>query len=342
MSGIIKSVFNDIYLKMGAKFVDFFGYYCPVYFESIIKEVLKVRNDFGVFDLFHMGRLILYKDSNLINIEKVLSVKLDSLKVYSEKGKAKYALILNDRGTIEDDIVIYDYFDKLFIVCNACNKEKIKVIFDDLGLRFEDVSSEILMLAIQGPSSAKIVEKFFNIDLSNIYFYEYLILEDIILSRTGYTGEDGFEVYCKVEKLTSFLNWIIDNYGMVMCGLGARDTLRIEAGLPLYGNEIDEKTNPIEANLKWAVNVERNFVPTKFLKYFSIDNSKKIPRKGDKVYFNDIEIGYVTSGTFSPIFNKPIGMLYVFDVYNEYRIKDLVLKVSDKPLLKNNYYRLKR
>ncbi|MCS6955322.1 MAG: glycine cleavage system protein T [Candidatus Calescibacterium sp.] len=334
-----ESIFNDLYVELGAKFVNFFGYKCPLYFTKIFDEALSVRNSLGVFDLFHMGRIIIYKDDNFYNLQKVLSIKLNSIKSYKDKGKAKYCLILNDMGTIEDDIVLYDLIDKILIVCNACNKDKNVEFFRDLNLNFKDVSDDLLMFAVQGPSSVFALEKFFSRSFSDIYFYEYLLFDDVILSRSGYTGEDGFEIYSHKDNMNSLIKWIIENYGNVMCGLGSRDVLRVEVGLPLYGNEIDDSTNPLEANLGWAVNVKRDFERKKFLKYFEVNNSRKIPRKQEIVYSENTEVGFITSGTFSPVLQKPIGMLYISKICDNYRIKDNELNVFDSPLLNARYYR---
>jgi len=331
---------NDFYNK--AKLVDFHGYKCALYFDSIINEVLRTRTNFGVFDLFHMGRILIYKDKNFANIQKVLSLKIDS--IYSKNFyKAKYALILNDKGNIEDDVVIYDYSDKWLIVCNAANKQKNINIFKELELKFEDVSNKMLMLAIQGPRAKDIVQKFSKINLEKIYFFEYFLSNDFILSRTGYTGEDGFELYSSFEFLYEFMKWIKKEEGEVLCGLGSRDVLRIEAGLPLYGNELDDSTNPLEANLSWAVNVDRVFQKRKELKYFSVENQKRVPRKGDKVLSaNGSEVGYITSGTFSPTLQKPIGMLYLVNkekIQTPLKVKDLELILYNSPLIKGKYYR---
>ncbi|MCS7165341.1 MAG: glycine cleavage T C-terminal barrel domain-containing protein [Candidatus Calescibacterium sp.] len=335
-----QSIFHELYQRMGAKFTDFLGYLCPLYYRGIIDEVLMVRNRIGIFDLFHMGRIIVYKNGNFSNLQKILSVKIDSIRIFdSNKGKAKYCLILNDKGTIEDDIVIYDLTDKMLIVCNACNKEKNISILKSLDLEFRDLSDELMMLAIQGPLSSEAITKFLNIDLSDVYFYEYVVVNGLIISRTGYTGEDGFEVYSNKDNIYSLLKWIKDNYGNVMCGLGARDVLRIEAGLPLYGNEIDDNTTPADANLEWAVNIKREFKRTKYLKYFQVNGSRKIPRKGDEVYIDGLKAGYITSGTFSPILQKPIGMMYVNKLSNSYMVKDIYLDVSDNPFITTRYYK---
>ncbi|MFN3996074.1 MAG: glycine cleavage T C-terminal barrel domain-containing protein, partial [bacterium] len=167
------------------------------------------------------------------------------------------------------------------------------------------------------------------------------IEDDVIFSRTGYTGEDGFEIYAKGEVIYEVIKKILDSYGDVLCGLGARDVLRVEAGLPLYGNELDEDTNPYEANLKWAVDIDINVEKKKSLAYFIVSDSKKIPRKGDKVFLDNKEVGFITSGTFSPFFNKPIGMLYFYgDVfYSQCNVGKIKIDVYKNSLIKPKYYK---
>ncbi len=346
---MLESFLKKIHVKNRAKFIDFYGYECPVYFRSVIQEVINIRNNFGVFDLFHMSRFFIYKDNNFSNLGRVLSVKLDSIKLYSNKGRARYCLILNECGNISEDVVIYDYFDKILVVGNAVNRQKNTKLFSELGLNFQDVSEKLLMIAIQGPDSYKVMKDILNKDFNDVYFYEYIIDQGIIFSRTGYTGEDGFEIYADKDILFSIVEKIISSYGEVLCGLGARDTLRIEVGLPLYGNEIDEDTNPLEANLLWAVNVERNFKKNKVLKYFIVNNSRRIPRKGEKIYYefnaNPMEIGFITSGTFSPVLDKPVGMLYLYDDFysnmnlENIKFKDIEISIQDNPAIKAKYYK---
>lgn len=336
-----KSFLYEIQRGKGAKFIDFFGYFCPLYYEGIVEEAKKVRQDFGAFDLFHMGRIFIYKDRNFSSLQEILSIKIQNIKNYSDKGKAKYCLILNENGGIVDDVLIYDYFDKILVVCNAANKEKNLNLFRKVGLSFSDESDSLQMLAIQGPQTAKVMGKIFNTDFSDVYFYEYIIKDGVIFSRTGYTGEDGFEVYGSREFIYEVVKKLLESYGDVLCGLGARDVLRIEAGLPLYGNELDEDTNPYEANLKWAIDSDKKFNKKKSLAYFSVDNSKRIPRKRDKVFLDNQEVGFITSGTFSPLLNKPVGMLYFYgDVfYSRCVAKELMINVYKVPLIKPRYYK---
>ncbi|MFN3478288.1 MAG: glycine cleavage T C-terminal barrel domain-containing protein, partial [bacterium] len=165
--------------------------------------------------------------------------------------------------------------------------------------------------------------------------------DGIIFSRSGYTGEDGFEIYAKGEVIYEVVKKILDSYGDVLCGLGARDVLRIEAGLPLYGNELDEDTSPCEANLGWALDSDIKFEKKKSLAYFLVSDSKKIPRKGNRVFWGDQEVGFITSGTFSPFFSKPIGMLYFYgDVfYSQCNVGNIKIDVYKTSLIKPKYYK---
>ncbi len=356
-----ESPIKNFHLSLNAKFIDFHSYNMPLSYSSIIDEVQNTRNNVSFFDLYHMGRLLVKKSDNL---NKILSVSIDNIKY----GKAKYALILNNKFTIEDDIVIYDLkdiFSKNFlIVCNAANKEKNINILKGNNIEVTDISEDYLMIAIQGPLSEKIVQNslnsLFNIDINlrNIYFYDYIIIDKhFILSRSGYTGEDGFEIYLDYKRMIKLMDYLISNR-VKGAGLGARDVLRIEAGLPLYGNEINNDINPIEANLKWAIknNYFNNFINntniTKTLVGLKVVNTKKVPRNGYKLYnYNQKEVGFITSGTFSPTLSIPIGLAFI-NINSIQNINELIdyeglienkenfiFKVIKLPFIKLKYYK---
>lgn len=355
-----ESPLKNFHVLLNAKFINFYSYNMPLNYSSIIDEVLNTRNSVTFFDLYHMGRLLVKKSEG---INKLFSVSIDNIK-YS---KAKYALILNDRFTIEDDIVIYDldeYFkDYFLVVCNAVNKEKNINILKENNIDVIDVSDDYLMLAIQGPLSEKIVNDFLislfniNIDLRKIYFYDYLVIDkNFILSRSGYTGEDGFEIYLDYRRILKLMDFLLSN-NIKGAGLGARDVLRIEAGLVLYGNEIDNNTNPLEANLAWAI---KNSYFNKFVENtklnrrligIKVTNTKKVPRNNYKLYdFNQKEIGVITSGTYSPTLSIPIGLGFInldfIDINNIIDYKGLIenkenfmFKIDKLPFIKLNYYK---
>ena len=339
---------------LNAKFIDFNSYYMPLSYSSIIEEVILTRNNVSFFDLYHMGRLLVKKNENL---NKLFSISIDDIKI----GKAKYSLILNSSLTIEDDIVIYnieEYIkDHFLVVCNSVNKEKNMNLLKEFGINVEDVSNDYLMIAIQGPISETIVnnilESLFNkkMDLKGIYFYDYVMIDKyFILSRSGYTGEDGFEIYLDYNRMIKLVEYLIDN-GVKAAGLGARDVLRIEAGLPLYGNEINKHINPLEANLKWAVknkyfqNLLSNIKIQKKLIGLKVINSKKVPRKDYKLFnYDNQEIGFITSGTYSPTLSASIGLGYINVSNNDEEgfiesNKNFLFKITDIPFVKTKYYK---
>lgn len=360
-SSLKESPLKNFHLSLNAKFIDFHSYNMPLSYSSIIDEVINTRNNVSFFDLYHMGRLLVKKSNNL---NKLFSVSIDNIKY----GKAKYALILNNKFTIEDDIVIYDLKDNFnnyfFVVCNAANKEKNINILNENNIEVIDISEDYLMIAIQGPFSEKIVHNLliylFNIDinLKDLYFYDYVIIDKyFILSRSGYTGEDGFEIYLDYNRMLKIMDYLISN-NVKGAGLGARDVLRIEAGLVLYGNEINDNINPLEANLQWAIKNDyfnqfiNNINITKKLVGINVINTKRVPRNGYKLYdYNQEELGFVTSGTFSPTLSIPVGLAFINinSIQNINEIlnyeglienkENFIFKVTKLPFIKLKYYK---
>lgn len=362
ISNLKETPLKDFHLSLNAKFINFYSYNMPLNYSSIIDEVLNTRNNVSFFDLYHMGRLLVRKGDNL---NKLLSVSLHNIR-YS---KAKYTLLLNQKFTIEDDIVIYDlgFNDYLFIVCNACNKEKNINIFKENKIEIKDVSDDYLMIAIQGTLAENIVNNFLislfniNINLKEMYFYDYIVIDkNFILSRSGYTGEDGFEIYLDYKRMIKLMDYLINNK-VNGAGLGARDVLRIEAGLVLYGNEINIDINPVEANLKWAIknnyfdNFIQNTKSNKKLIGLKVINTKKVPRNGYKLYsYYNQEIGYITSGTYSPTLSTPIALAYIdLNLIDSKLVKqelldykglienkeNFIFKIAKLPFIKTKYYK---
>ncbi|MEN3038784.1 MAG: glycine cleavage system aminomethyltransferase GcvT [Candidatus Kryptonium sp.] len=326
-----RTPFYEIHLELGAKIAPFAGFEMPIQYDGIIIEHKRVRESVGVFDVSHMGEFkVSGKDA--LNFLQMLTVN-DVSKI--SPGRAQYTAMCYEDGGIVDDLLVYNLGDSYMVVVNAANVEKdfewmSKHIQGDVIL--ENISDKVALLAIQGPRSLLTLQKLTDVDLTQIKYYHFvkgkLAGIEMIISRTGYTGELGFELYFDAdpELCRKVWNAIMEagkefNIGPV--GLGARDTLRTEMGYMLYGNDIDQTTNPLEAGLDWIVKFDKgDFIgKEKLLKIKSegikrklvgfISDDKIPPRHGYEIYKNGEKIGYVTSGTFSPILEKGIGMGYV-------------------------------
>ena len=326
-----------IHEALGAKMVPFAGYNMPVQYEGVNIEHETVRNKVGVFDVSHMGEFIISGPQALPLIQKVTSN--DASKLF--KGKAQYSCMPNETGGIVDDLIVYKIDDqKYLLVVNASNIEKdwnwIKS-HNDVGAEMQNLSEDYSLLAIQGPQAAKAMQSLTSVDIENMKYYTFEIADfagipDVIISATGYTGSGGFEVYCKNSDVVQIWNKVMEAgraYGIKPIGLAARDTLRLEMGFCLYGNDIDDTTSPIEAGLGWITKFTKNFINREALLRqkdlgtdrklvgFELDD-RGIPRHGyDIVDSNGKKIGQVTSGTMSPSLKKGIGMGYVPVIFAE-------------------------
>ncbi|MCX7845024.1 MAG: glycine cleavage system aminomethyltransferase GcvT [Dictyoglomaceae bacterium] len=352
-----KLYLEEEHMKLNPKFIEFAGWHMPLEYKGVTKEHLQVRTKAGIFDISHMGRIRIKGKSSQEFLQKITSNDIN--KLYS--GKAQYSLILSPEGTILDDIIVYmlDNNEYLLVV-NAGNKEKIISWMKEnksKDLEIEDESEFLILLALQGPLSESILQPLVKenlLELKYYHFYKTQIFEtEVILSRTGYTGEDGFEIFIPNYKAKEFWKYFMENTSILPCGLGARDTLRIEMGYPLYGHEIDENTTPWEANLSFVVKLEKShdFIGkkaliglkdkrNKFLIAFELLENG-IPRQGYGIFHNDEKIGWVTSGTFSPILKKGIGLGYLRreiledNLEVEIRDKRVKIKIVKLPFVKN-------
>lgn len=316
---------------LGAKLVPFAGYNMPVQYEGVNIEHETVRNSVGVFDVSHMGEFLIEGDQALALIQKVCSNDASKLTV----GKAQYSCIPNDTGGIVDDLIIYRVKENTYLlVVNASNIEKDWNWIqskNDVGAEMRDLSEAYSLLAIQGPKAVEAMQSLSSHDLSEIKFYNFVVgdfagIEHVIISATGYTGSGGFEIYCKNDEVQQIWDKVLEagaSYGIKPIGLAARDTLRLEMGYCLYGNDIDETTSPIEAGLGWITKFTKSFTnsealedekrrgPERKLIAFELDE-RGIPRQGyDIVDGQGKKIGNVTSGTMSPSLGKGIGLGYV-------------------------------
>jgi len=348
------TAFNEIHKLAGAKLVEFAGYEMPIEYSGIKDEHMTVRESVGVFDVSHMGEFWVKGPNALDLVMKVTSNDPSFLK----PGHAQYTCFPNGKGGIVDDLLVYFYEpDKYMLVVNAANIEKDWNWINsqnDVGAELENASDNISQLAIQGPKAVATLQKLTEINLSEIRFYTFVTgkiagIDNVIISATGYTGAGGFELYFRNEVAEKIWNAIFEageEFGIKPVGLGARDTLRLEMGYCLYGNDIDDTTSPIEAGLSWITkfNNGRKFIDREFLMMQKTEGvSRKlrgfvllergIPRHGYELVNSEGSIiGNVTSGTMSPVLNKGIGMGYVAKEYSAFGTL-IYVKIRNKTIL---------
>jgi aminomethyltransferase len=350
------------HIDLGAKMVPFAGYNMPVQYEGVNAEHETVRQAVGVFDVSHMGEFVLRGPNALALIQKFASNDASVL----FDGKAQYSCMPNGKGGIVDDLIIYRVnAEEYFIVVNASNIEKdwnwISSL-NDLGVEMENLSDQYSLLAIQGPKAAEAMQSLTDIDLSNMTYYTFQHgtfagIDNIMISATGYTGSGGFEVYVKNEDANKVWDAVFAagaDFGIKPIGLAARDTLRLEMGFCLYGNDIDDTTSPLEAGLGWITKFTKDFTDSEFLAnqkeagvtrklvaFEMIDRG--IPRHDYPILDADgTVIGKVTSGTMSPSMKLGIGLGYVTmdnskldsEIFVEIRDKGVKAKVVKLPFYK--------
>ena len=322
---------NDVHVALGAKMVPFAGFNMPVQYEGVNIEHETVRNNVGVFDVSHMGLFKISGDKALDLVQRVTSNDASVL----VPGKAQYSYLPNDKGGIVDDIITYKVSDTEYLmVVNASNIDKdFEWISsqNSMNAAFENLSDQYSLLAIQGPKANEAMQSLTNVDLANLKFYTFEVgafagKENVIVSATGYTGSGGIEIYAKNEDIVHIWNEVLkagEQFGIKPIGLAARDTLRLEMGYCLYGNEINDTTSPIAAGLGWVTKCTKDFVnsenikadkengvATKLIGFELIDRG--IPRHDYEIVDAAGNlIGHVTSGTQSPSLNKGVGMGYV-------------------------------
>lgn len=322
--------FFAIHQNAGAKIVPFGGYEMPVQYAGIMEEHRTVRNAVGVFDVSHMGEFFAQGDQAKSFLQKVTINDVSKL----TPGKAQYSAMCYEDGGIVDDLLVYMLTENSYmIVVNAANIDKDWEWMKQHcppEVKFENKSETTALLAIQGPKSLQTLQKLTSVDLTVIQYYHFvqgnLCGIDMIISRTGYTGEMGFEIYFDVKHGEKIWNSIFEagkEFSIAPIGLGARDTLRLEMGYSLYGNDIDQTTNPIEAGLGWITKLTKDdFIAKPVLEKVKKEglkrklvgmllNEKAVPRHGYPLVVNGIPVGTVTSGTFSPSLQKGIAMGFV-------------------------------
>ncbi|MEC7822712.1 MAG: glycine cleavage system aminomethyltransferase GcvT [Candidatus Neomarinimicrobiota bacterium] len=314
-----KTSLYENHKKLGAKLIPFSGFLMPLQYSSIIDEHKHVRSMAGIFDVSHMGEFIVKGKNARQFLQKVTTNDIDLLEV----GKAQYSAICNEDGGIIDDLLIYNLSDYYMLVVNAANIDKdFNWLQSNLmnDVKLENVSDNMGLLAVQGPISKDILLPLYP-DIDSLNYYETLLPDSngIIVARTGYSGELGYEIYCPNDKIVALWEELLFLKDLMPVGLGCRDSLRLEMGYSLYGHELDESTNPIEAGLSWITKLKTNFIGSarmnsaierKLVPLLLKDRA--IPRSGYKIFNDkDKEIGFVTSGGMSPSLSCGIALAYI-------------------------------
>ncbi len=346
--------FTEKHKASGAKMAEFAGYYMPISYTGINDEHATVRNNAGVFDISHMGEFILKGENALELIQRVTTNDASKLAA----GKAQYSCMTNETGGIVDDIIVYciDENKTYMIVVNASNTDKDWnwiSRFNTNNVEMHNISDKTCLLAIQGPNAAKILQPLTEIDILNLKYYTFVKgtfadVANVLLSATGYTGSGGVEIYFEdkndnADKIWNAIFEVGKPQGLKPIGLGARDTLRLEMGYCLYGNDIDDTTSPLEGGLGWITKFSKDFTAKEILERQKAEGVKRglvafemidkgIPRHGYEIVdTNGNKIGEVTSGTQSPSLGKAIGMGYVVKDYSTIGSK-IFIKVREKNL----------
>jgi len=353
---------THIHESFGAKMVPFAGYNMPVQYEGVNAEHEIVRNGVGVFDVSHMGEFLVSGPNALALIQKVTSNDAATLVI----GKAQYSCLPNENGGIVDDLIVYKIKDEQYLlVVNASNIEKDWNWIsskNDVGAEMKNISDDYSLLAIQGPMAMEAMQSLTSVDLAAIKYYHFEVadfagIEHVIISATGYTGSGGFEIYAKNTEIEQIWNKVFEAgkaYGIKPIGLAARDTLRLEMGFCLYGNDINDTTSPLEAGLGWITKFNKDFTNSENLKAqkeagvsrklvgFEL-TERGIPRHDYEIVdANGNSIGLVTSGTMAPSLNKGIGLGYVTtefsgvdsEIFIRIRKNDIPAKVVKLPFYK--------
>lgn len=352
----------DKHVALGAKMVPFAGYNMPVQYEGVNAEHDTVRNAVGVFDVSHMGEFLLTGEKALDLIQKIGTNDASTIQI----GRAQYTCMPNGKGGIVDDLIVYRMKeDQYLLVVNASNIDKDWEWIsshNEFGVEMKNLSDDYALLAIQGPKAIESMQALTSVNLSEIKPFSFVVgpfagAEHVIISATGYTGSGGFEIYCKNNEVEEIWNKVFEageSFGIKPIGLAARDTLRLEMGFCLYGNDIDDTTSPLEAGLGWVTKFTKDFVDADFLKkqkeagverkliaFEMVDRG--IPRHDYRILNENNEvIGKVTSGTQSPSLKKAIGMGYVdtalatadTEIFIEIRDKGVKAQIVKLPFYK--------
>ena len=321
----LQTPLHDWHINHGARMVPYAGWDMPVQFQGIIPEHHAVRNSCGIFDVSHMARINLTGPGSEALLEFVFTNSVASMK----ENQIRYGLLCDEGGGTLDDVLVYRWRGGYAMVANAANREKVLKWLEKQSAGLEvliaDTTMDTAMFAIQGPKAVEVCHNIFGSEVVNLQYYHGMATQfqhqDCVISRTGYTGEDGFEIILPTSLAVAVWKEFI-KHGAVACGLGARDTLRLEAAMPLYGHELSEAYNPIQAGLKWTVKFVKDFVGKLALEKLveKVDQPKRVglilegkraAREGCTVMVNDKAVGTVTSGSYTPTLEKSIAMAYI-------------------------------
>ncbi|VEU82608.1 glycine cleavage system aminomethyltransferase GcvT [Acholeplasma hippikon] len=322
MTELKKTILFENHQKLGANMVEFGGFSMPLYYTTIALEHQAVRNEVGMFDVSHMGEIVVKGPDALAFVNYVLSSKVEF------SNKMQYGILLNDKGGAVDDLMAYVFHpDHVLLVVNASNKDKdfkyLESFIDNFNVELFDETDACGEIALQGPKSFEVLSSIFrNLPQESMKFDLYSYEgHTVLISRSGYTGEDGFEIYADLETTIKLWDKLYKS-GVTPCGLGCRDTLRFEAAMPLYGHELAEDINPIEAGLTFALDLSKeNFIGKDALVKYKENPKRKIvgiellernvARQGYEVYHNDTKIGVITTGYLSPTTQLPIALALI-------------------------------
>lgn len=350
---------HELHAQLGAKMVPFAGYEMPVRYSSDKEEHLAVRNGVGVFDVSHMGEFMITGPKALDTLQWISSNDVSKI----ANGQAQYGYLPNEKGGVVDDFITYKMSDEEYmLVVNASNIDKDWdwISAQNKGATLKNISDDIVLLAVQGPKAIETLQKLTEVDLSSIKYYHFvkgkLADREMVISATGYTGAGGFELYVRKDDAREVWERIFEAgrlFNILPIGLGARDTLRLEMGYCLYGNDIDDDTSPIAAGLGWVTRFSKEFVNSHQLKKDKEEGTefklvgleiidKGIPRHGYRILDGEGNImGLITSGSISPVTNKGIALGYIktglhepgTEVFIEIRNKSIKSKVVKTPFI---------
>ena len=327
----LRTPLYQAHVALGARMVPFGGWDMPVQYASILDEARHVRTASGLFDLCHMGRVDVRGPASCEFLNRLVTNDVSKIK----QGQIRYALLTREDGGVLDDVLVYHHpvdEGRYFVVINAGNRDKDLAWMREHATAFDceviDQSDELAMIALQGPDSERILAPHCAADLSELGYYRWIATEvgglECTVSRTGYTGEDGFEIYYDAHEAQRIWDQVLgdDSTSIRPIGLGARDTLRLEAGMALYGHELSEEINPYEAGLAWAVKLNSGFIgaealrkvkeegPARHLVGLDVEG-RRVPREGNRVEIDGVDVGWVASGTFSPVNEHNIATAFI-------------------------------